>query len=97
MQGSFGEIEQGSVNVKISGPKPSRKRERFNWCSDCLRAACAKLSKFLKKSWEKRRETQETKESLEDKFEREVMKHAKGSISTVLRNPQPAARNPTRD
>jgi hypothetical protein len=56
------------------------------------------MSKFLRKSWRKnpKTETAET-ESLSDKFEKEVMRNAKGSIATVLRNTQPAARNPARD
>lgn len=56
------------------------------------------MSKYLRKSWKVNPKTEyDSEESLSDKFEREVMRNAKGSIATVLRNPAPAARNPARD
>jgi len=56
------------------------------------------MSKFLRKSWSKNPKTDTAEaESLSDRFEKEVMRNAKGSIATVLRNQQPAARNPARD
>jgi hypothetical protein len=55
-------------------------------------------SKCLKRSWteaktDKPENTSE--ESLSEQFEREVLSHAKGSIATVLRSPEPTARNPS--
>jgi len=94
-------VDAGLPNSRCSvHPRCAPNQQRthtFMWCDDLVEFDGARMSKFLKKSWVKDRnvEPEQTEESLADRFETEVMRHAKRVRISTASGPRSPRENPS--